>query len=738
MAKRKSGKQKNRKNAKNNQDMTGSGFKAGDSQPSKASGTGETAAPQVSRFKLEVELLEDLHSGTGHTAGDLDGVQLKDRDDLAMISRGHLKGLLREIADELVALRHANPEDVNAVFGAPHAAGRGRLSITSLYQESREANFVEWTSTARKEDERGPLPDHLRTVEHVGAGTRFQALMEMVLEPGKTSLHNLLDLCCKRLVALGSGRRVGDGRVRTTKGHLNAIPVPFAVPYASNYRSPRPPSPGQLRLRLLLRTQDAACFPITGNPGNLIFSACYMAGSAHRGAWIEALSELGHDASWVLEDSGPKFLDAVPLPPNVLDDSLAASDLDLLTIEAIPIPLDHPTRKPPAQGSDDWPWWGEPEPVALSEDMKPKRPGEMEFLFRENATSVWTRYAPEMRVHLRNNTGDKRRRKLADQSLFSVEEIAERTDFLTELVFPDTAAAMQFSQAAKEVLEGRKWLKLGRGGAPAVVTGHLWMPPPVAPSLPEGHDRLSVVLTSDLILRGPRLGYLSRLTAQDILALAGSDQTMCTGIDHVDLEAKMDTTLIHGFNASSGLPRKLALAIRRGSTFTLTAPPEKIALIWQGLSGALARGLGERRQEGHGRFLLEPEPIADSRPHVADLPMSAEIEWRERAVAEGLELAERLYRKGSVQARPSKGQLEEFRRRIQRCETLVKIERQIELQAQHAATVGGDAWRAFDFSAMDRRRSDFGKVYGGWQLVVDTALRKLVRDAGNNTEGGRS
>lgn len=707
--------------------------KASSSRPAARPDAAGSGSPVLTQYKLGVTLLEDLHSGTGHTAGDLDGVQLKDRTGDPMISRGHLKGLLREIADELVALGHATAEEVENLFGAPFADGRGALSVTSLYLGDDPMTRVEWTSTARKPDERGPQGDTLRTVEYVGAGAVFHGLVEMMTAPGQSRARDLLELCCKRLVALGSGRTVGDGRIQTALGVLTVAPRPFAVPFAPKLRSTQPPATGKLRLRLVIRTLDAATFPATGDPGNLIFGSGFMGGSAHRGAWINALAELGHDAGWLLEERGPAFLDALPLPPDVLTTSQ-----EIAAIEVMPIPLDHTTRKPPAQARDDWPWWGEPGPAGPGDDRKSKRPGEMEFLCRTSPASPWTRYAPEIRIQLRNNTGDRKRRNLADQSLFSVEGIVERTDFLTEVMFSDLAAAQKFMTAAKSLLDGRKWLKLGRGGAPAVVIGHLWLAPETASPLPVSQNQMSLVLTSDLILRGPRLGFMSRLSKDDVLSLAGLDAVNGAALGQVALAATMDTTLVHGFNASSGLPRQPALAIRRGSIFTLNASSAALALIWHGLATHLSIGLGARREEGHGRFRLEGTGIIDSVPFASQVSSSTAIDRRERAVAEGVDLAARLSGRGSFASRPSKGQLEQLRRGIQRSATLQDLETQITLCEQHAETVGGEAWKAFNFAELDRGRSEFGTTLASWKVVVDTALRTLVRAAKPGSGGDQS
>lgn len=700
---------------------------------------GSQRPPEAMQFQVKVSLLEDLHSGTGHSAGDLDGVQLKDRAGNPMIFRGHLKGLLREAGDVLVALGLAQPDDVTDVFGAPNALGRGTLTITSLYVGEAGSSRVEWTSTGRKEDDRGPQEDTLRTVEHVGAGTVFNALFELITGPKYARQKELVERCFQHVVALGSGRNLGDGRIMTAVTQTpSKPPEPFAVSFGGNLRSNSPVSAATLRLRLVLRNLDPVCFPITGEPGNLIFSAGFMGGAAHRGGWIGALTELGHDSSWILEDQGPAFLDALPMPPDALGERT-----DLAAIVALPIPLDHVTRKPPAQDIDGWPWWGEPSPIKPSDDRKPKRPGDTEFLYRPSRQSPWIRYAPELRVHLRNNTGDVKRRKLDQQSLYSVEEIVERTDFLTEITFADLTSAQKFIAAAKPILEGRKWLKLGRGGAPATVVGHVWLAQDKAAELPAGQDKIVMVLTSDLILRGPRLGYLSSLTTGDILRLAELDPKTLAGLDPLMLvsnETKIDTTLVHGFNASSGLPRNPALAIRRGSSFLLQSTPSTIALLWQALWKKAAVGIGTRRQEGHGRFKLEKAAIAESVPYFEALPKSTSIERIEGAIDEGIDLARKLWAEGPFVSRPSKGQLEQLRRDILRSPTQQTLESRIYAYKGHAGTVGGEAWKAFNFAAIDvlRRNSNFGNNLENWKVVLDTALRKLAREVSQDKVGDHS
>ena len=294
------------------QRVTVASVKSGASKDAASPKSLSVKSPVPAQFLLKVTLREDLHSGTGHTAGHLDGVQLKDRDGDPMIFRGHLKGLLREVADDLVALGHAMPEEVSALFGAPNALGRGALSMTSLYVQNAGGALVEWTSAARKKDERGPAPDMLRTVEHVGAGTVFNALFELMSGPTYVRQKDLAEHCFKRLIALGSGRAVGDGRIMTAVSTLTSVPRPFAVSFAGKLRSRLLPETGKLRLRLVIRSLDPTCFPATGYPGNLIFSESFLRGAAHQGAWVGCLAELGHDASWLLEKTGPAFHDAVP------------------------------------------------------------------------------------------------------------------------------------------------------------------------------------------------------------------------------------------------------------------------------------------------------------------------------------------------------------------------------------------------------------------------------------------
>src|SRR4051812_35099863 len=126
------------------------------------------------RYRLEVELLEDLHSGTGTGAGAIDAVQIRDRAGRPVIRSSHVKGLWRAAGVELAELGTASHQEVVRLFGGKGMRQPGALVVRSLRTTAAgPPRMVTWTTTARREFDRAPRDDSLRSIEYVGAGTCF-------------------------------------------------------------------------------------------------------------------------------------------------------------------------------------------------------------------------------------------------------------------------------------------------------------------------------------------------------------------------------------------------------------------------------------------------------------------------------------------------------------------------------------------------------------------------------------
>jgi hypothetical protein len=116
-----------------------------------------------------------------------------------------------------------------------------------------------------------------------------------------------------------------------------------------------------------------------------------------------------------------------------------------------------------------------------------------------------------------------------------------------------------------------------------------------------------LTLTSDLIDRHDDLTFRTTLDGPALLRLAGLDESEFDASINVAKEV-CETWVVHGYNTASGTRRSPDLAIKRGSAFLVqcknTEPLQKLfrALVDRGTRG---QGLGERQEEGFGRFVLD-------------------------------------------------------------------------------------------------------------------------------------
>lgn len=610
-------------------------------------------------YGLEVLTLEDLHTGAGTGGGDIDALVTRDRQGRPVIRASHFKGLLREAGEELSHHQGMTAGEMNALLGMP-GSGRGALRLTSLRTQGAGATLV-WGSSARVPGGRAPLEDTLRFVEHIAAGTRFEATLRLA-DPG---LASALEALLARIDRMGGGRNRGSGLVRVT---WKPLAPPPAVPVVLA---------GGLTLRLILRNLEPLCLPTTGHPGNLIRSHSFIRGQTLRGALMAWAIQNGRPARpdlWERLSIG----DALPLP----------ADLAHAT-EVLPIPLSILTKKP-AGGEATLPWWaaGSAEPEAYDslyrdrgdKDEKPKRPGAHEYLCRATAKGSWRRYEPTMKVRLRNATP--KRGSLGEAELFSLEEIAEATHFQAELCFVDSEAREDFIGLLAPLLAGQDWLVVGRGGGPVVVEGMDLAAEPAGAPLA---DDWTLTLTSDLIARGPDLGFLDNLDIPTLCLLAGMEEPAAG--QWVVKKAVTETDRVYGFNAVSGLQRAPALALRRGSCWRI-AGSGSAALA----TALMALGaLGERTREGLGRLRIATEafagcdqesaPSCPPRSNRGELLLARARELANRIGADGPSLSQLQWLRGRALAAKEAGQVKEVLREIE--------------QAPKRRPHGGKPWDAF-------------------------------------------
>ena len=552
---------------------------AGRQQPAAAPGSdrpvpGDAVPDGWVRLRLAAELLTDAHPGSGSGGGGIDALVARDRRGHPVIWASHIEGVLRDAARRL-----RGPEIAGNFFGRSGGQQQGAV-FTSLYTDSDPGSRI-WRSTARASfDNRAPLNDTLRVVEYVPKCARFHGHVEL-----PASDVPLLRRLIQEVDALGRGRSTGAGRVKLA---LTACTIPDRTVGNSTGR-----------LVLLLHNVDPLCITATSTPDNLIPSLAFIPGRALLGALAGWLIADGHrDAASLFVEGRVSVSDALPVPQV----PVRLSDAEVLPA---PLALQH-EKSAGAEGSG--PWWARPAIGTRHVDVrggevdrgKLKRPASDLFVYRASRAESWTTFRPERRVRLRNGRPDPRQ---ADPSLFTIEQIVEGTVFLCELR-GDQADMAELARTLKPVLQGRRWLRVGRAGAPVEVVCHAWSS---TPSPAEVTVSATLTLTSDLLVRDELLRWCMSL--DEALLRQLPDWPGDVSVTPIVQES----VSVHGFNGTARLWRMPASGIRRGSVFTVEG--DGVARLAR--MAAEGRWLGERTHEGCGRFRLDT-----TLPGVADAPTS--------------------------------------------------------------------------------------------------------------------
>lgn len=602
------------------------------------------------RYIVTAELLSDAHLGSGSGGEGIDALVARDRYGRPVIWASHIEGVLRDAA------RRLRGEHAASAFFGRAAGDRQRAVFTSLYTTDSPDSHI-WRSAAREAfDNRAPKDETLRAVEYVPKGTKFEGQVELP-ENDLPMLRRLI----QEVDALGSGRAAGAGRVR--------LSMQETFPTAREVGAPAE------HMVVLLKNLDPLCITATATPDNLIPSLAFVPGRALLGAiaaWLIAEDE--RDTASLLTSRCISVSDALPLPhaPERFE-----------SVEVLPAPLSLQSEKPRGSAGAV-PWWAQPETPVRRLDAwkvaeKLKRPDDDLFVYRAGPSDPWMTFRAARRVRLRNGRPDP---KQAEPSLFAIEQIVEHTYFLAELqgTLEDMA---RVANALAPVLEGRRWLRVGRGSAPVEVVQVAWSR---TTSPADTTEQALLILTSDLLVRDEHLRWRTALDETALRKLLGDDD--------VQLESSLqDSVMVHGFNGTSRLWRMPAAAIRRGSVFRLSGTGvRKLA------ERAMTRQwLGERTHEGFGRFRLDAEL-----PGVTDdSRSSSEIAPRPDDPAEGIAEQTRTWFEqhkaltvAGGERKPSLSQWLDLVADLERGDTDAINTR------LHPTTVGGKSWKHRDATAI--------------------------------------
>jgi hypothetical protein len=519
------------------------------------------------RYSLAAELLSDAHFGSGSGGGGIDSLIARDRLDRPVIWASHVEGVLRDAARRL-----RGDQEAQAFFGragGDYARGdRQRAVFTSLYAKKSLKCHI-WSSTAREAfHNRAPKVDTLRVVEYVPKGTMLVGEVELPARDVPT-----LQRLVQEVDALGGGRSTGAGRVKLSLSAVTATTRNTGV--------------AMERLVLLLKNRDPLSITATATLDNLIPSLAFVPGRALLGSIASWLIAEGDRHTASLLTSGKVLVsDALPLP---------AAPATLNGLEVLPSPLSLQSEKPAAS---EVPWWAQSTAPknridSWSAEDKLRRPEDDLFVYRASPGEAWVAFRPARRVRLRNGRPDP---KQVEASLFAVEQIVEETHFLAEL----NGSPEDLKKVAEKltpVLEGRRWLRIGRAGAPVEVAQLAWSS---AATVAEPTGRTLLTLTSDLLVRDKYLRWRTRLDESALREMLGIEDIAIVKTERGEL-AEQDSVMVYGFNGTSRLWRMPAAAIRRGSVFEVSGAGV-VKLVER---AAKNEWLGERTHEGFGRFRID-------------------------------------------------------------------------------------------------------------------------------------
>lgn len=545
------------------------------------------------RRALTAEFLSDAHLGSGSGGGGIDALVARDRHDRPVIWASHVEGVLRD-----AARRQRGDEEAGKFFG--RAGGEQQRAVfTSLYAKENPESHI-WRSTAREAfDNRAPKDDTLRVIEYVPRGTKLVGEIELPANELPT-----LQRLVQEVDALGGGRSTGAGRVKLSLSEV-----------ANALRNAGTPTG---RLVLLLKNRDPLCITATATPDNLIPSLAYVPGRTLLGAvaaWL--IAEGDRDTASLLTTGKVSVSDALPLPH-------APSKLD--GVEVLPAPLSLQSEKSKG-AAGEVPWWAQPTTPTTRFDAwgakeKLKRPEDDLFVFRAGVSDAWTTFRPARRVRLRNGRPDPNQ---VDASLFAIEQIVEETHFFAEF-HGSPEDLKKVAEKLRPVLEGRRWLRVGRAGAPVEVAQLAW---PSAPPAPKATDKALLTLTSDLLVRDEHLRWRTALDEKALRALVGVEDIAIVKTERGGLRELQDSVMVHGFNGTSRLWRMPAAAVRRGSVFEVSgAGVAKLAE-----RAAKGEWLGERTHEGFGRFRLDTSLSGVSSEALASVAPTNAADITEEAIA---------------------------------------------------------------------------------------------------------
>ena len=503
------------------------------------------------KLKIGLELLEDAHIGTG-AGGDMtvDAFCQIDKDGFPMIPASQVKGIMKDVTENFgildknktINIGTETISEIDELFGKEGYDKQGKMVLGSFYcikekkknsdeDKPSEDYFTIWQRTAMENERKIADDDSLRSFEFVKAGTKFESF---VLLPEEYAVK--IEQIFKKTDTIGHSRTRGSGLCRITITH----------PEEDNPTKEATTD----KIRIYIKNLDSVCLPsrkITSGAENFIPTERYIRGQRLKGAIAAYIAEHFGDkeAEFVFDDEF-KITDAMPFK------------YDSGSYEVIPVPMSFQKNKftplENVEKPENKPHWSfdyKKEYIDLLNTEKKgndklSRLKNGETLCRKAGDAQWQVYIVPIIARMRNqlNKGEK-------TDLFTEEHIQEDTVFAFDLHINDLN---QFNKTMKEIMNGKHYLRLGRGGRPfKIIDFHK-----IEEKKVESKEKY-ILFASDTILRDKNLNFYTGIDQKVLDDIFGEKRYELIDNTHVE------SIRISGFNAASGFVKNPKIGIKAGS-----------------------------------------------------------------------------------------------------------------------------------------------------------------------------
>lgn len=581
-------------------------------------------------YEFTIELLEDTHIGTGVGNHLVDSFNTTDEQGYPVIWRQHLKGILREAANEWVELGEAVGVEENrqkiseTLFGASNQnRNQGCLTLYSAYIEgsqnqSPEQFFINLSSTAlgKKTDRnsdglfnRAAQKGSLRTKQYVRAGTKFSCEYQLFGEfsaEEEARLNNAMQSILKRMYALGSQKNRATGAIKIihkgSKTHEDkALNLSMADAPAF--------------INLTLEALEPLRLPATNKPGNLVTTETFIDGNKLLGAFANWCKQHQQNGCFQAIINGQiSFGYAYPVS-NLKD---VENDISFPLPQNYRAPKVGLNNKGEAESVDQHlPWWlqkTKPIPKEPIKDEKLKRLSTGHYVsLNTSDPNNWHLSKQSTSLHMRND--------ISKHDLFTEETVPKGTRFQCQLLISNSDVRKQFIETIlTPVYQQGQPLLIGRGGAPVKVTLAKALPlEQMLPTVNDKTSRYTLVTTSPWLIYNPQLQPETKLTPKVLDEAFGLGTCLQDAFEEGKTLTQSQTTLISGFNPASGLPKRTETAIASGSMIRFEIENESQNQNQRKAINALldklntSPAVGQKQAQGLGRFYVYTE--------------SPELEW---------------------------------------------------------------------------------------------------------------